>query len=189
MHAKTIQKNQVTSDMTIGEVVLKYPMAAQVMLSYGLHCIGCHVNIYETIEQGVLGHGMTKKDVDKMLRAINKNIEELKTDDRNPVILTSNAVNKVKELAQKQKKKDFGLKIGVGEGGCAGFSYSMSLVRSPKQDDITLEQKNIKIFISKKDLELLKGSSIDYLESFSKSGFVVNNPNAHSTCSCGQSFH
>jgi len=63
---------KVTKDMTLGEVVNKYPDAAQIMLKYGLHCIGCHVASFETIEQGCKSHGMDDKQIEKMLKEINE---------------------------------------------------------------------------------------------------------------------
>lgn len=61
----------IKKDMTLGEVVSKHPKAAEVMLKYGLHCIGCGVAAFETIEQGALAHGMDSKTLDKMLKEIN----------------------------------------------------------------------------------------------------------------------
>lgn len=189
MEAKTIQKDAVTADMTIGEIVSKHPESVQVMLSHGLHCIGCHVNIYETLEQGALGHGMTRQDVDNMTKEINLIIKNSNINPDKVINISDTAAKKIQELAKKYKKPGYGLRLAVTSGGCAGFSYAMDLEKSPSKDDIVIEHKKVKVFLTKADAELLKGSKIDYLESFDKSGFVVNNPNAHQTCSCGQSFH
>jgi len=69
-------KAKVSKDMTIGDVIQKYPVSAEVMLSYGLGCVGCHVNALETIEQGCMGHGMSEDIIDKIINDINKMIEE-----------------------------------------------------------------------------------------------------------------
>jgi hybrid cluster-associated redox disulfide protein len=66
----------VTKEMFLGEVVSKHPRAAFVMLQYGLHCIGCHVSVYETIEQGCLGHGMPPDVMEEMLADVNAFIAE-----------------------------------------------------------------------------------------------------------------
>jgi len=55
-------------------VIDKYPRSADVMLKHGLHCIGCGVSAWETIEQGALSHGMSKKEIDKMIDGINEAI-------------------------------------------------------------------------------------------------------------------
>ena len=66
---------KITKDMLIGEVVEKHPVAAQIMMEKGLHCIGCHVAHYETIEQGCLSHGITEEEIDKMVEEINNAVE------------------------------------------------------------------------------------------------------------------
>ena len=63
---------KITKDMTLGDVVAKYPETARVMMSYGLHCIGCHVAAWETIEQGAMGHGMSQEDLEKMMKDLNE---------------------------------------------------------------------------------------------------------------------
>ncbi len=62
--------------MTFGEVLEKYPETAQVMLSHGLHCVGCHIASYETIKQGAKAHGMTDKQIVTMLDGMNKAIKK-----------------------------------------------------------------------------------------------------------------
>ncbi len=66
----------VTKDMLIGEIVQKYPKAAFVMMQYGLHCVGCHVSAYETLEQGCLGHGMPEETLNDLLFDLNAFIAE-----------------------------------------------------------------------------------------------------------------
>ena len=60
----------ITKDTTIGEIIQKWPASVEIMQSYGLHCIGCHVNVFETLEQGVLGHGMDEKVVDNIVKIV-----------------------------------------------------------------------------------------------------------------------
>lgn len=62
-------KEKITKDMLIGEVVKKYPKTVNVMMDYGLQCVGCHVAAWETVEQGAQSHGI---NVDKMVREMNK---------------------------------------------------------------------------------------------------------------------
>ena len=65
------QTQSITKDMTMGEIIEKFPFASEVMLSYGLHCVGCHVNPYESLENGALGHGMSDEEVNSMLQELN----------------------------------------------------------------------------------------------------------------------
>lgn len=67
-------KNSVDRQMTLGEVVKQFPAAAGVMMKYGLHCIGCHVATWETVEQGAMAHGMTPDTIDTMIQEINSTI-------------------------------------------------------------------------------------------------------------------
>ena len=67
---------KITKDMTLGEVITKHPEAARVMLKYGLHCVGCHVAAFETVEQGAKAHDMDKKQTDKMLKEMNEVIKK-----------------------------------------------------------------------------------------------------------------
>ena len=78
MQAETKTEDFVTGEMLIGEAVAKYPEIAHVMQSYGLHCIGCHVASWETIEQGALGHGLGEKEIEKMVTEINEKISSKK---------------------------------------------------------------------------------------------------------------
>ena len=62
----------ITRKTIIAEAVEKNPKAAEIMFKYGLHCIGCHVSPYETIEQGAMAHGISDKDIDKMVGEMNE---------------------------------------------------------------------------------------------------------------------
>ncbi len=78
--------SKITKDMTLGEVISKYPQTAEVMMKRGLHCIGCGIAAFETIEQGALAHGMNKKDLNKMVKEINDVISKKKAVKKKPAI-------------------------------------------------------------------------------------------------------
>lgn len=67
-------KQNVNRMMTLGEVVDQFPAAADIMMKYGLHCIGCHVSAWETVEQGAMAHGMSPDTIDTMIKEINATI-------------------------------------------------------------------------------------------------------------------
>jgi len=71
-------EKSVTKDMKLGELAEKYPESVEIMFNYGLHCVGCHVASFETLEQGAKAHGMSDEDIDKMVGEINKAINEPK---------------------------------------------------------------------------------------------------------------
>jgi len=68
--------DKITADMNFSEVLEKYPQTASIMMKYGLHCIGCHVAAFESIEQGCMAHGMKEEDLKKMLKDMNKAVEK-----------------------------------------------------------------------------------------------------------------
>ena len=72
------QKQLITKDMTLGDILNKYPATAEVMLAYGLHCIGCHLSPFESLEAGSMGHGMSQKDFNALLKDINAVAEKSK---------------------------------------------------------------------------------------------------------------
>lgn len=62
----------IERDMNIGELVAKYPDAAEVFLDYGLHCVGCFANAFDTVEMGAKIHGMTDEEIDEMVERVNE---------------------------------------------------------------------------------------------------------------------
>ena len=202
MQAETKTQDFVTGDMLIGAAVAKYPEIAPVLQAYGLHCIGCHVNPYESIEQGAMGHGMQKETFDEMLQEANKEVakfaderenapslDEIKDKSGAVVTLTSKAVDKVREFMQAEEKQVNGLRVGAAPGGCSGFQYVLEFEEAPNDDDAVYEQGGLKIFINKQQMQLLHGVTIDYVDGLQGTGFKIENPNARKTCGCGQSFH
>ncbi len=69
---KEAKKNRITKDMSFAEALGKNHKAGEIIFKYGLHCIGCHVAAFETIEQGARSHGMSEAEIKRMLEEINK---------------------------------------------------------------------------------------------------------------------
>lgn len=63
--------NKINKNMTFGEILQKYPEAAGILMGYGLHCIGCHIAVTETLEQGVMAHGMDQGTLDTIVKELN----------------------------------------------------------------------------------------------------------------------
>jgi len=176
---------KVTGDMVIGDVVAAFPQAATIMLSHGLHCVGCHANAFDTIEDGSRGHGMPDEEilamVDEINATINHKIENIE--------MTEKAVEKVIELRKLESgKEDWPLRIAVAPGGCAGFGYDLDFSNEQKPDDVVLTFGDLKVLVDAESMPLIKGSRIDYLDSLQGSGFKIDNPNASRNCGCGKSF-
>jgi len=105
------------------------------------------------------------------------------------ITLTDNAVKKIESVAKEQGLDEYGLRMCVIGGGCSGMQYRLDLEDKPKGKDRVLESNGVKIFVDLKSLLFLAGVEIDYIEDLMQSGFKITNPNAKSTCGCGQSFH
>ena len=192
---KTELKQIVTKDMVIGDVLKSHPDVAVIMLEHGLHCVGCHANVFDTIEAGCKVHGIDDETVDSMVVEINKFIAEESKEHKHEepkgpaiVFISEVAAKKVKELQAKDKMESFGLRVAVSPGGCSGFVYQMNFEKTPEKADIVFEDKGVKLFIDKDSLDLLRGAEIDYVDQLNESGFKVNNPNAKQNCGCGKSF-
>lgn len=69
---KQTKKFEVKKEMTFAQLLTKKPEAMNILFENGLHCIGCHMSAYETIEQGCLAHGMNDKEIDVLVKQLNK---------------------------------------------------------------------------------------------------------------------
>ena len=103
------------------------------------------------------------------------------------VTVTPKAVSKIREAFQREGVNG-GLRLGVLGGGCSGLSYQFKFDVKPRPTDQVLNFDDVKVFIDPKSLVYLDGLTLDYRESLIQSGFVIDNPNAQKTCSCGTSF-
>lgn len=101
--------------------------------------------------------------------------------------LTDSAVDAVRQVLV-EAEEDLGLRIAVQAGGCSGFRYQLELVPAAEDGDEILEVSGLKIFIDSESVTLLDGAEVDYVDDVGGSGFIFNNPNAKSGCSCGKSF-
>ena len=103
--------------------------------------------------------------------------------------ISEGAARKIESLMAKQGISDGGLRVGVKGGGCSGLSYTFSWEREPRLGDEVFEgPAGAKIYVDRKSLLFLKGTTLDYDTALLTQGFVFNNPNAKSTCGCGSSF-
>ncbi len=174
----------ITKDMTIGELVQQYPSVVEILTEEGVHCVGCGASYFETIEEGLAGHGRSEEEVTAIVEKLNSAIPEEKGDDN--LTITENAAQKAKELLE--KKKNQAIRIGVSSGGCAGQEYHFSFENVKNDNDAVVEVDGVKFFVDNASLEKLKGAKVDYVDSLTGAGFKITNPNAKKTCGCGQSF-
>ena len=189
MNATSVQehKKRITKDMTIGEVVQKYPSVTEVLMDEGVHCVGCGASYYETIAEGLAVHGRNEEEIAQIIEKLNVAIPK-EAGSADKILITEKAADKLKVILKEQGKESFGLRIGGVKGGCAGFSYNFSIEKSSAKDDTIIEINKVKFFLDTESMNQLKGSKVDYVDSLTGAGFKISNPNAHRTCGCGSSF-
>src|ERR1700690_3040921 len=107
--------------------------------------------------------------------------------DERLVKLTSNASQKVSSLLTKQGRPNGVLRVAVIGGGCSGLQYKMDLQDSPASRDILVESGGVRVVVDPKSALYVTGSELDYLDALD-GGFKVKNPDAATSCSCGESF-
>lgn len=98
------------------------------------------------------------------------------------------AVNKVKSLIEEEGNSDLMLRVYVTGGGCSGFQYGFAFDEVAAEDDSVVEKDGVRILVDPMSFPYLAGSQVDYQEGLQGAKFVVQNPNASSTCGCGSSF-
>lgn len=108
--------------------------------------------------------------------------------DENLIRVTPTAAKRVAGLLSKRAPASGVLRIAVVGGGCSGFSYKMDIQDAPQNRDIVVDSGGIRVVIDSKSASHVAGSVLDYAEGLQESGFRFRNPNAVSTCSCGESF-
>lgn len=101
--------------------------------------------------------------------------------------LTPSAAARVAAIAGKQGKPAI-LRLAVEGGGCSGFQYRFGLAEAVEADDLKIEAAGATLVVDPMSLELVRGGSVDYVESLGGAAFKVTNPNAASGCGCGSSF-
>ncbi|MEO5363955.1 MAG: iron-sulfur cluster insertion protein ErpA [Magnetococcus sp. DMHC-8] len=105
-----------------------------------------------------------------------------------PVTLTTSAAHKLDALLKEENNPDLKLRIFVSGGGCSGFKYGFTFDEQQDEGDSVIEQNGIQLLIDATSMNFLKGIEVDYVEDLNGSQFVIKNPNAASSCGCGQSF-
>ncbi len=104
-----------------------------------------------------------------------------------PLILTTSAARRVALIAQKQGKPAM-LRLSVEGGGCSGFQYSFDLAGYVEPDDSISETDGVRLVVDPVSLDLVSGSTVDFVESLGGAAFRVENPQAAAGCGCGSSF-
>ncbi|MDP2691234.1 MAG: DUF1858 domain-containing protein [bacterium] len=178
-------------DMTVGDAVALFPDAADILMSYGLHCVGCHANSFETIEMGVMGHGYSSDEVTELIDELNeayrdfdkpkrKSKVETADTDLMEISLTAVAAKKIEDIMSDEGSVGKLLRVEVRRVGDQ-LKYSLNFI-DPRESSafdkgFSFAKDRIKVVVDKRHYADLNGLEIDYLEEEHRAGFKMNNPN------------
>ncbi|WP_226344905.1 HesB/IscA family protein [Agilicoccus flavus] len=104
------------------------------------------------------------------------------------VLLTDVAAGKVKSLLEQEGRDDLRLRVGVQPGGCSGLIYQLYFDERQLDGDATRDFGGVEVIVDRMSAPYLEGATIDFSDTIEKQGFTIDNPNAGSSCACGDSF-
>lgn len=105
-----------------------------------------------------------------------------------PLQFTDTAAYKVKALIADESNPDLKLRVYITGGGCSGFQYGFTFDEKVNDGDMVIEKQGVSLVVDPMSLQYLVGGAVDYTEGLEGSRFIIQNPNAKSTCGCGSSF-
>jgi iron-sulfur cluster insertion protein len=104
------------------------------------------------------------------------------------IVLTEGAARRIAMLKAQEQAENAFLRITVSGGGCSGFQYELSFDGQRNEDDFVFERDGIAVIVDDVSLGLLSGAEVDFVEDLMGASFQIHNPNAASSCGCGNSF-
>lgn len=105
-----------------------------------------------------------------------------------PFAVSERAFKRVQGIIEGEQRPDLQLRITVSGGGCSGFQYGFDLDAERQADDIVVEKDGVRVVVDGMSLLYLMGAELDFVEDLTGSYFRIQNPNAASSCGCGNSF-
>lgn len=112
----------------------------------------------------------------------------VETENKDLLIFTDAAAEKVRMLIEEEKDDSLMLRVFISGGGCSGFQYGFTFEDSLSDGDEVIEKDGVKLLVDPMSIQYLMGAEIDYTEGLEGAQFVIRNPNASTTCGCGSSF-
>src|SRR5262245_497337 len=104
------------------------------------------------------------------------------------VSLTPKAVVRIQQVVAEVPGRYGGLRVGLQDGGCSGYTYLLEFEAGPDEDDLVFEEGGARVFVHPLHLPYLAGSAVDWADGELQSGFRLQNPNVKRVCGCGESF-
>lgn len=177
------KKPAISHDMPIDQVVSKYPETYELLLGYGLHCMGCYGSAFETIEEGLMTHGYDDEEIAEIIQELNDFIKSQgkkrtvpKEADDIKVKVSKKALAKITKTVRDDGKEGWLLRVEAQK--IAGkLKFSMNFIekdKTSKYDKIFPQEKDsVKIVLDKRDYDILKGLEIDYIKEKNREGFKL----------------
>lgn len=164
----------ITADMNIQRVIEQYPAVSDVLIDYGLHCVGCAISQYESIERGARAHGMDDQTFESMMKEINLVVSGHPDYFLNEqgITLSPRAVEMVKVLMKQEQGRVKGLQVKA-QPAEQGLKYFLDLASGPQQEEQIIEQDGVMIFVDEYSLRLMKPSIVDFLKTPAMEGFKI----------------
>ena len=182
-------KKEIHRQMTIEEILSMFPYKAQRLsqeiTNAGLHCVGCHAATWETLEAGMLSHGMNNEAIERLVFRLNALLKE--ESDVTTITITPRAAKKYMQILEEEEKQGWGMRFAEKMAGCNGFEYELDYSQKALPDDSTFTSSGIQIHVNNAMAKRLLGCEIDFIDGLQGSGFKISNPNVKSSCGCGTS--
>ena len=102
--------------------------------------------------------------------------------------ITTTAIEKIRDILAEENNPNLKVRMFVQGGGCSGFQYGFTLDEEINEDDFTIENSDNLLVVDSMSMQYLTGAKVNYKDDLSGSQFVIENPNAQTTCGCGSSF-
>ncbi len=181
-------QEKIQRSMTIEDIFTKYPQKAQklaiAITKAGLHCVGCSASSFETLEEGMRGHGMSEEQITSLVNTLNIILAE--QSDATTITLTPKAAERFQAIAKDQGKMGWAMRLDEVRAGCSGFEYKLDFSEKETPDDIAFTAHGVSLHVAKQKLDRLLGIEIDFVDGL-EPGFKISNPNVRSSCGCGTS--
>ena len=120
--------------------------------------------------------------------SVNNSNNKLSVNKQSPVVFTDKAAQRVLSLIKESENPDLKFRAYITGGGCSGFQYGFTFDETQNEDDIRIENGEAVLLIDSMSFQYLVSSEIDYVTDVDGEYFLINNPNAKTTCGCGSSF-
>lgn len=187
---------KVNGKTQLGDI-LRYPQFVDILQEAGLQLLGCSLPLDMSLKRFFKTQGFSSDLLDESLAKINETIEELyveldSAEINGAITITDYAADKINSYLESKGKSNsqHGLRITVVPGGCSGYQYYLKIDEPRPEWDTVFDNNSAKVIVAKADIPVLKDAVLDFQESLmvGGGGFMIDNPNAKSTCACGKSF-